>query len=103
MTPQTKCGEHVLIQEQREEIERILKTASEKGSKPMRKLDALVARFIVREKRKGIDNRAIADTLKACTRQAQRVWSRFRCIGTGRILYLPKRPGRHRKDEPERR
>ena len=87
----------------REEIERILKTASEKDRRPMRKLDALDARLIVREKRKGAGDGTIADTLKACTGQAQRAWSRFRRLGTGRILYLPKRPGRHRKGEPGRR
>ncbi len=103
MTPQTKYDEHVLIQEQREETERILKTASEKGRKPIRKLDTLDARFIVREKRRGTSSKTIAGILKVCIRQVQRIWSRFRRLDTGRILYLPRRPGRHRKGEPGRR
>ena len=92
MTPQTKYDEHVLIQEQREETERILKAASEKGRKPIRKLDTLDARFIVREKRRGTSNKTIAGILKVCIRQVQRIWSRFRRLDTGRILYLPRRP-----------
>ena len=103
MTSQAKYDEHVLIREQREETGRILKAASEKGKKPIRKLDTLDARFIVREKRRGTSSRAIAGILKVCTRQVQRIWSRFRRLGTGSILYLPRRPGRHRKGEPGRR
>lgn len=39
MTPQTMCDEQALMREQREEAERIPKTASEEGKKPTRKPD----------------------------------------------------------------
>lgn len=103
MTPRDKYDEQVLIQEQREETKRILNTAEERGKRPVRRLDTLDARYIVREKRKGTTSRVIADTLKVSIRQVQRLWNRFKHLDIGEILYMPKLPGRHQNSDPGRR
>ena len=103
MTPRSKYDEQAFIQEQRAETKRILKTAGDKGKRPVRRLDTLDARYIVREKRKGTTSRAIADTLKVCIRQVQRLWSRFKHLDIGQILYMPKLPGRRQGSDPGRR
>lgn len=53
MTCEIKYDKQVLIQEQRMETTRIIKTTSEKGKKSIRKLDTLVARFIVTKRETG--------------------------------------------------
>lgn len=103
MTPQIKHDRQALIQEQRRETKRIVSRAGERDKRPIRKLDTLAARYIVREKRKGTINREIADVLRISVRQVQRIWKRFRHLGIGQILYFPKRPGRHQNSEPGRR
>ena len=97
------CTTTVLdVQEQRRETRRILEQAQRKGKKPIRKLDTLDIRYLVREKKKETLNATIAQHLGVSIRHVQRLWSMFK-DRVGNILYLPKHPGRHIKGSFGRR
>ena len=65
----------------------------------MKKLDQSKVEYIISEKRKGIKNAVIAETMDISVRYAQKPWSRFKNTPEGTIVF-PDPMGRPRKSPP---
>ncbi len=59
------------VREKRRETRRIVQRALQRGKRSVRKFDTLGARYIVRERRKGMHNSVITSQVGACVRHVQ--------------------------------
>lgn len=91
------------IWEQKRETRKILQKAEKEKKKPIRKLDSLSVRYIVKEKKKSTLNEIIARNLDISIRHVQRIWKLFKNHKINDIFYFPKKPGRHAGSEPGRK